>query len=43
MQRAAGFRRHSNDRLARMVVFLSPYIFWAVISTVCASLWLFLS
>lgn len=42
MQPVSRFRRYSNDRMARLVVYLSPYFFWAVLSFTCAGLWLFL-
>jgi hypothetical protein len=42
MQPSIRFRRYSNETVSRAIVLLSPYLFWAMISATCASLWLFL-
>ncbi|MEZ5595300.1 MAG: hypothetical protein R3E84_02740 [Pseudomonadales bacterium] len=37
------FRRYSNENLSRIVVYLSPYLFWIVLSLASAGMWLFLA
>ena len=31
---------HSNETAARMIAYLSPYLFWGTVGLICASIWL---
>ena len=31
---------HSNETAARMIAYLSPYLFWGTVGVICVSIWL---
>lgn len=31
---------HSSETVARLIAYLSPYLFWGTVGVICVSIWL---
>ena len=31
---------YANETIARLIAYLSPYLFWGMVGVICASVWL---